>query len=124
MTEDFFDSLRKRVPLGTRLEPDYHSTGIRASRGESAFFYSIPSKSGKKASQKSIVESEFQKAYIQLQNEGSFTLDWFKTNMPKTASQSTSCSFPVVGESFVLLGLAKRVKQGRGHAYIQAAQLS
>jgi hypothetical protein len=89
-------------------------------RGECALFYSIPNKTTGKRSQKTIVESEFEMAYRHLQDEGEFTLPWFKKNMPMTASQSTSCSFKVVGEIFVFLGLARRVSAGRGHKYAQS----
>jgi hypothetical protein len=92
-------------------------TGVRASRGESALFYSIPNKTGAKRSQKSIVGSELEKAYQRLLDEGEFSLPWFKENMPITASQSTSCSFKVVGEVFAFLGLARRVPTRRGHKY-------
>jgi hypothetical protein len=109
--------IANELPVGARLDPSYLVTGVRASRGESALFYSIPNKTAGKRSQKSIVGSEFEKAYQRLLDEGEFTLPWFKENMPMTASQSTSCSFKVVGEVFAFLGLARRVPSGRGHKY-------
>jgi hypothetical protein len=112
--------IANELPVGTRLDPNYLVTGVRASRGECALFYSIPNKTTGKRSQKTIVESEFEMAYRHLQDEGEFTLPWFKKNMPMTASQSTSCSFKVVGEIFVFLGLARRVSAGRGHKYAQS----
>jgi hypothetical protein len=111
----------QELPVGTRLDPNYLVTGVRASRGETALFYSIPSKMTGKRSQKSIVASELERAYQRLLDEGEFTLPWFKENMPVTASQSTSCSFKVVGEVFAGLGLARRVPSGRGHKYVQSA---
>jgi hypothetical protein len=113
-----FQKIEVELPIGTRLNPDYHVTGVRESRGENALFYSIPSNKGSKRSQKSIVESEFERAYQYLLDEGEFTVAWFKENMPITASQSTSCSFKVVGEVFAVLGLARRIRSGRGHKYI------
>ena len=63
------------LPVGTRLDPGYVVTGVRASRGELALFYSIPSNTAGKPSQKSIVGSEFEQAYRQLVDKGEFTLD-------------------------------------------------
>jgi hypothetical protein len=114
-----FRRIANELPIGTRLDPNYLVTGVRASRGESALFYSIPNKTDGKRSQKSIVGSEFEKAYRRLLVEGEFTLPWFKEIMPMTASQSTSCSFKVVGGVFAFLGLARRVPAGRGHKYAQ-----
>lgn len=119
VNQKFFEKVLSGVPIGTTLDPDYHVTGIRESRGENAFFYSIPNNKGAKRSQKSVGESEFEKAYQHLLDEGEFTLPWFKENMPIAASQSTSCSFKVVGEVFATLGLARRVRSGRGHKYIR-----
>ncbi|WP_198152079.1 hypothetical protein [Granulicella tundricola] len=91
---------------------------LRPSRGESALFYSIPNRTTGKRSQKSIVQSELDMAYQRLVDEGEFTLHWFKENMPITASQSSSCSFKVVGEAFAFLRLAERIPFGRGHKYV------
>jgi DNA-binding cell septation regulator SpoVG len=113
-----FRQIEQEISIETKLSPDYRVTGIRKSRGQSALFYSIPNKKTQKRSQKSIVESEFAKAHRHLLDEGELTIAWFKDNLPITASQSTSCSFKVIGEVFVLLGLAQRKRCGRGHKYI------
>jgi hypothetical protein len=119
---EVFRRIANELPVGGRLDPNYLVTGVRASRGESALFYSIPSKMAGKRCQKSIVASEFEKAYRHLLDEGEFTLTWFKENLPMTASQSSSCSFKVVGEVFAFLGLARRIPSGRGHKYVRSEQ--
>ena len=113
-----FDSLVTEIPVDTRLPPNYRLTGIRESRQERALFYSIPSNRGRKPSQKSIVESEFVTAYCHLRSGGDLTKTWFCEHLPITASQSTSCSFKVLGELCVLLGVAERARSGRGLKYI------
>jgi hypothetical protein len=114
-----FQKITNELPIDTKLDPNYRVMGVRASRGELGLFYSIPSKTCERPSQKSIVQSEWEKAYQCLLDKGEFTLPWFKQHMVITARQSTSCSFRVVGEVFTFFGLAWRVPSGRGHKYVR-----
>ena len=115
-----FQRIINELPIDTVLDPNYRVTGVRSSHGELGLFYSIPSKTSERRSQKSIVRSEWEKAYKCLLDEGEYTLPWFKQNMLITGRQSTSCSFRVVGEVFAFLGLAQRVPSRPGYKYVRS----
>jgi hypothetical protein len=83
----------------------YRVKGIGQRRGEAALVYRIPSRAGKRPSEKGITKSEFEKAHGQLVTEGRFTRKWFNANFPTAGAEP--CNFVAMGGVFVMLGIAK-----------------
>jgi hypothetical protein len=102
---------------GTRIpkpESDqiYEVRGWTTSRGEEALVYQIPKKPGtKRASQKRIPVSAFQKSFVVLTESGTLTRRWFQTVFPVLDDDGT-CNFTTIGGIFELLGEARYLERG------------
>lgn len=76
-------------------------------RGERALVYLIPNHTNpQKPHEKGITESEFQRAYERLMQEGEFSHQWFNQHMSECASEG-DCNFTTIGGIFQLLGVAE-----------------
>ena len=105
------------IPAGTKLAPDYTVKGLGKSRGEAALVYLVPNKQGGEPWKKRIRQSEWETAYQHLTNGGHITRAWFKQNIPD-AYKDGPCTFRVMGEVLVSLGVARRIKENIGSKYI------
>lgn len=75
-------------------------------RGEAALIYRIPNhKCPSKPYEKGITESEFERAYAELQRSGQFTRAWFNEHLPN-CSREGGCNYTTIGGVFELLGEA------------------
>lgn len=82
-------------------------------RSERALIYSMPNhKNSEKPHEKGVTESEFQQAFEQLLDTGSFSRQWFNTNMVACRKEG-SCNFTSIGGIFQLIGLAQYDSAGR-----------
>ena len=50
------------IPSGTKIQPDYTVKGLGKSRGEDALVYLVPSRNGRKPSEKRVRSSEWEVA--------------------------------------------------------------
>lgn len=111
------DRIKKSISSGVIIpkpEADGNFTvkawGVR--RGEHALIYCIPNHSNPlKPYEKGITESEFEKAFTQIQNSGELTRAWFNKNLPSCASEG-GCNFTTIGGIFELLGEAVYLSRG------------
>ena len=109
-------------PEATIPGTDYVVKAYGKRRGEDALVYRIPnSRDPKKPAEKGINESEWQRAYGQLMQAGEFTRKWFNDALPECAA-GQPCNFTVIGNVFVLLGIAN--ENGRGNYTRQATRES
>jgi hypothetical protein len=111
------EKIRDSVPSGTvipkpnsKAEFFVKSWGRR--RGEQALVYAIPNhKDPERPHEKGITQTEFERAYVELQRAGALTRTWFNKNLPKCAEEG-SCNYTTVGGIFELLGEAKYLGKG------------
>ncbi len=90
-------------PVSTR---EYVVKGWGRRRGEDALIYLIPNRTNPGHSyQKGIAESELEKAYQHLREDGEISRKWFDRNMQACAKEG-SCNFTTLGGIFELLGIA------------------
>ena len=72
-------------------------------RGEHALTYYIPNhRNPQKPYVKGITESEFEKAFVELENSGEFTRVWFNKNLPICAKEG-GCNYTTIGGILELL---------------------
>jgi hypothetical protein len=99
-----FQQIIKISPGKTISGTKYIVKGIGQRWGEPALVYRIPSRTGKRLSEKGITKSEFEKAHSQLVTEGRFTRKWFNENF--VTSSTEPCNFAAMGGVFVMFGIA------------------
>lgn len=99
-----FQQISRISPGKTISGTKYTVKGTGQRRGEAALVYRIPSRTGKRPSEKGITKSEFEKAHSQLVTKGRFTRKWFNANFVTAASEP--CNFAAMGGVFVMLGIA------------------
>lgn len=81
-------------------------------RDEPALIYWIPNhRNPAKPYQKGITESEFEKAFAELQRSGEFTRNWFEEHLPDCAKEG-ACNYTTIGGIFELLGDAAYLGRG------------
>jgi hypothetical protein len=86
---------------------NYVVKGLGKRRGQDALVYQIRnSHKPTKPSEKGVNESEWQKAYDRLMQNGDFSRKWFETGM-KDCADGQPCNFAAIGKTFVSLGLAE-----------------
>lgn len=108
--------IRAEIPDGTAI-PKPNSSGAFTKRwgrrrNEPALVYSMPNhKNPASPHEKGIAESEFERAYHQLNRTGEFTREWFKAELPRCNKEGT-CNFTTIGGIFELLGDALYSVQG------------
>jgi hypothetical protein len=113
----FADRIRRLVALGTAIpkpetEAEFLVRGWGQRRGEPALIYSIPNhRNPSKPHEKGITESEFEKAFSQLEASGKFTRAWFNEHLPACAKEGP-CNYTTIGGMFQLLGEARYASRG------------
>ncbi len=111
------EDIRKRIKPGqVILKPeakaDFKVKAWGKRRSESALIYTIPNhKNPAKPYEKGITESEFIKAFEQLNNTGEFSRSWFNTHLEDCAKEG-GCNFTTIGGIFELLEKAKYTSKG------------
>ena len=111
------EKIRGSVSPGTvipkpKAKADFVVKAWGRRRGEQALVYAIPNhRNPKKPHEKGITETEFERAYEELQRSGELTHAWFKKNLPKCAEEG-SCNYTTVGGIFELLGEARYLSKG------------
>ena len=109
-----FQQIKARVHASLVLSSSYTVVRYDSNReGEEALVYRIRQKSAVngKPSEKRVAKSEFEKACAQLMKTGEFSTSWFKKNIP--SSGRAPCNFSVIGEVFLLLGVAHSHSRGK-----------
>ena len=113
---EIVNRIRIEIPDGAAIpKPNSGGAFIKGwgyRRGEPALVYSMPNhKNPTSPHQKGITESEFKRAYHQLDQAGKFTRRWFETELPR-CNKEGSCNFTTIGGIFKLLGEASYSGQG------------
>lgn len=91
---------------------DFKIKGWGTRRGEPALIYRIPNhRSPSKKLEKGISESEFTRAYQELETTGQFTRSWFNSNLHAAATEG-GCNYTTIGGIFCLLGVAQYGARG------------
>ncbi len=86
---------------------DFIIKGWGKRRGEDALIYYIPNhRNPNKPYQKGIAVSEWEQAFHELMETGSFSREWFNEHMEPCMKEGT-CNFTTIGGIFELLGLAR-----------------
>jgi hypothetical protein len=81
-------------------------------RDDDALIYFVPNNSNpNKPYQKGVNLGEWDQAFRQLWEGGTFTRHWFDSNMPR-CSKEGGCNFTTIGGVFQLLGVAKYASRG------------
>ena len=107
---------RQAMPGTVIPKPEAHGDflvkGWGRRRGERALIYTIPNHRDKKRPyQKGIAESEWIKAFNQLNDNGEFARKWFRCAMADCNTEG-SCNFTTIGGIFELIGAARYVRRG------------
>ena len=85
----------------------YIIKGVGSRRGEAALVYLIPNRSAPgRPREKGVTEAEFNQAYGELLNSGSFSRMWFSAHLQNCAKEGP-CNFLFIGGVFVELGVAR-----------------
>ena len=111
------EQIRKSILSGTVIpkpeaRADFVVKAWGQRRGEAALVYSIPNHlNPSKPNEKGITESEFEKAFGELQISGEFTRAWFNKQLPNCAKEG-ACNYTTIGGVFELLGEAKYSSRG------------
>jgi len=86
---------------------DFVIKGWGKRRGEDALIYYIPNhRNPNKPYQKGIAVSEWEQAFNELMETGSFSREWFNEHMEPCMKEGT-CNFTTIGGIFELLGIAR-----------------
>ena len=116
-SQSILNRIRTEIPDGTAIpkpatsEP-YNTKGWGRRRDEPALVYLIPNRSNSDYPyQKGITETEFQRAYSQLNQTGEFTRKWFETELAG-CDREGGCNFTTIGGIFELLGEASYSSPG------------
>jgi len=89
-----------------KARADFIVKGQGKRRDETALIYRVPNhKNPGKPGEKGITDSEFEKAFAELQRSGKLTSAWFNIHLPNCAKEG-SCNFTTIGGIFTLLGEA------------------
>lgn len=97
----------------------YTIKGVGSRRGEAALVYFIPNRSSTgKPHEKGVNEAEFNQAYRELLNSGSFSRTWFNAHLQSCAKEGP-CNFLFIGGIFVQLGMAR---YSRGVFFLKSAE--
>lgn len=115
-----FPQIKARIQPGRLLGSSYTVTSYETNRdGEEVLVYRIRKRapSTGRPSQKRITKSEWEQAHARLLAVGEFSREWFRKNMPN--ANASPCNFTVIGEAFLLLGVADSHRPAK---YIRAQQ--
>lgn len=102
--------IHSEIPDGTAI-PKPNSSGVYTKRwgrrrDEPALVYTMPNHNNpNRPHNKGITESEFERAYHQLNQTGEFSRKWFGAKLPD-CNKEGSCNFTTIGGIFELLGIA------------------
>ena len=91
---------------------DFIIKGWGKRRGEDALIYYIPNhRNPNKPYQKGITVSEWEQAFSELMERGSFSRAWFNEHMKPCMKEGT-CNFTTIGGIFELLSIARYERGG------------
>ncbi len=101
--KDIVAAIKEHVKPGTPIKRPRSTSVVKGwgrRRGEPALIYTIEG-----GHAKGITESEWRRAFEQLQRKGELTKPWFKDALAK-CSKEGDCNFTTIGGVLVLLGVA------------------
>lgn len=117
MSQSILNRIRREIPDGTAIpkpktsEP-YYTKGWGRRRSEPALVYFIPNRGNPDyPHEKGITETEFKRAYDQLNRSGQFSRKWFNEALAECAKEG-GCNFTTIGGVFELLGEASYSSPG------------
>ncbi|WP_038486934.1 hypothetical protein [Collimonas arenae] len=111
------ERIRQTISAGTILPRPVAKTGYVVKtwgrrRGEAALIYYIPNhQHPENRIARGVAESEFEKAFAELQASGEFCRAWFQVNL-RRCDKENSGNFHTIGGVFELLGEAKYLRPG------------
>lgn len=111
------DRIRESISSGTVIPKpaaiaDFVVKAWGKRRGETALIYCIPNHGNpSKPHEKGVTESEFEKAFAELQRSGDLTRAWFNKHLPNCAKEG-ACNYTTIGGIFELLGEATYSSRG------------
>jgi hypothetical protein len=112
-----FNEIQKKIKEGDIIpkpeaKEDFRVIRIKGKRrGLPALVYRVPNSKSDKKIEKGVNQDEFEAAYLQLKEVGSFTRDWFNSNLVKARIEG-SCNFTTIGGIFELLEIAYYAERG------------